>query len=347
VLEPLRTALLLASLIALIVACGAAPAPAAKAPVADPGAKLEVAERAHGDLATQLSAAPHDILAFCKTTSGDCLISLAERREALVSKHYLNSCRDSDAEKQSPCIVHELEQRGERAELASYYETENWCSRKLLECMTAYTSNAEQMAIRQRTQDRRQEVEAAPESAAAQRLPEFAKEKRAFVRSILPPQGQAECPPSTAEACEKTLDAPKAEFEAELAKAPAAYDAKRALELYAALQRAKAQCGTRELDCLQGQLPQYGASAETDKLLKQNLTFLTQQQSIRASADPETAEQCISAGVTQHSDRIVSAYQAYAAAPASPALLRLLKAFIVMHQAQLWCLTPLGKSGKR
>jgi hypothetical protein len=190
-------------------------------------------------------------------------------------------------------------------------------------------------------------VEGAPESAAAQRLPEFAKEKRDFVRSILPPKAQAECPPSTPEACEKNLDAPNAEFEAELAKAPAAYDPKRALALYVAVQRTKADCGVRELDCLQGQLPQNGASPETDKLLKQNLTLLTQQQAIRTSADPEAAESCISAGVTQHSERIVSAYQAYAAAPASPGLARLQKAFIAMHQAQLWCLMPLGKGGKR
>jgi len=352
-MEPLRTqslfGLLIASpalLVASLAACGGAPPPAPQAPAPDAEAKLTSATQAHTDLAKQLAAAPHDILVSCQTTSGDCLISVTERREALVGQYYLNACRDPDPEKQSPCIARELEQRGARAELASFYETENWCSRKLLECMSEFASNAEKMAARQRTQDRRAQVEAAPESASAERAPEFAKEKAAFVRSILPPKGQAACAPTDDEACTKKLDTPSAEFEAELAKAPADYDAKRALGLYAALQRAEAECTAPELACLLEQLPQYGANAEADKLLKQNLTLITQQQQIRATADPDSAEQCISSGVTQHSDRIVSAYQAYAREPAAAPLVKLQKAFITMHQTQLWCLMPLAK-GKR
>jgi len=347
VIELLRTTSLLGPLVALLLACSAAPQPVAVAPAADAGAKLKQAADAKAELSKQLAAAPHDILVHCQTTGGDCIISVAERREALVSKHYLNACRDPDPEKQGPCIEHELEQRGERAELASFYETENWCSRKLLECMTAFSNDAEQMAIRQRTQDRREQVEGAPESAAAERAPEFAKEKLSFVRSILPPKAQAACVPGTPAQCKKALTGPSAEFEAELVKAPASYDAKRALSAYAALRQAEAECSAPELSCLLGELAQNGASPEADKLLKQNLDLLSQQQKIRVIADPEAAEQCVSGGVTQHGNRIVSAYQAYAATPGASLLVRLQKAFIAMHQAQLWCLMPLGKPGKR
>jgi len=347
VIEPQRTTPLLGTLVALLMACSAAPQAQPKAPAADADAKLEQATQAHRELATQLGAAPHDILVHCQTTGGDCLISVAERREALVSKHYLNPCRDNDPEKQGPCIEHELEARGERADLASFYETENWCSRKLLECITAFTNDAEQMAIRQRTQDRREQIEAAPESAAAERAPEFAKERLGFVRSILPPKAQAECVPGTPAACTKLLTAPSADFETELSKAPGAYDTKRALAVYAALRQAEAECSAPELNCLLNQLAQNGGNADTDKLLKQNLDFLTQQQKIRVTADPEAADQCVSSGVTQHSNRIVSAYQAYAGAPSTALLIKLQKAFIAMHQAQLWCLTPVAKPGKR
>ena len=343
-IEPLRTSSLLGLLIASFAACGGAPPPAAQPPAPDVEAKLASATQARTDLATQLAAAPHDILVSCQTTSGDCLISVTERREALVSQYYLNACRELEPEKQSACIAHELEQRGARAALSSFYETENWCSRKLLECMSEFANNAEKMAARQRIQDRRAQVEGAPESAIAERAPEFAKERVAFVRSILPPKGQAACLPIDDEVCSKQLDAPSAEFEAELAKAPASYDAKRALELYDGLQRAEAECTAPELACLLQQLPQYGANAEADKLLKQNLTLLTQQQQIRSTADPDAADPCISSGVTQHSDRIVSAYQAYAREPAAAPLIRLQKAFITMHQTQLWCLMPLAKS---
>ena len=346
-IESPRTRSLLALLVALLGACGAAPQPESQAPTAEASAKLERATQEHTDLAAQLAKAPHDLLEHCRTRGGDCLISVAERREELVAKNYLTACRDPDPEKQSPCVAHELERQGKRPELASFYETENWCSRKLLECMTAFSNDAEQMAIRQRTDERRTQIETAPESAAAERAPDFAKERLAFVRAILPPKGQAECAPSAPEACEKKLTAPSAEFEAELNKAPAAYDPKRALTLYAALKRAEAECPAPELSCLLEQMPQYGASAGTDKLLKQNLGLLTQQQALRVRADPDAADQCISAGVTQHSERIISAYQAYAAAPGEYALLRLQKAFIAMHQTQLWCLMPLAKPGKR
>jgi len=347
VIESLRTRSILALLVALLGACGAAPQPEPQAATADANAKLELVTQAHTDLAAQLAKAPHDILEHCRTRGGDCLISVAERREEMVGKHYLTACREPDSEKQGPCIARELERQGKRAELAAFYETENWCSRKLLECMTAFANDAEQIAIRERSQERRSEVEATPESAAAERFPEFAKERLAFVRSILPPKGQAECAPSAAQDCEKKLIAPSAAFDAELGKAPAAYDPKRALTLHTALKRAEAECTSPELYCLLERLPQYGASPETEKLLNQNLSLLTQQQTIRASANPEAAEQCLSAGVTQHSDRIVSAYQAYAATPGTYALLRLQKAFIAMHQTQLWCLMPLAKRGKR
>jgi hypothetical protein len=344
---PLRTTSLLGSLAIVLLACGAAPQPEPKAPAADAAAKLEQATQAHTELRAQLTAAPPDILLHCRTTAGDCLISVAERREELVGKHYLNACRASDPDKQNPCIAQELGQRGARADLASFYETENWCSRKLLECMSAFAGDAARMAIRQRTQDRRAQVEAAAESAAIDRAPEFAKEKLAFVRSILPPPGQAACEPSTPEECEKKLAAPSAEFEAELEKTPAAYDEKRALALYAGMQRTEAECSAPDLSCLLAELGQYGASPESDKLLKQNLALIAEQQKIRANANPEGAERCLAAGVTQHSDRIVSAYQTYAATPTAFALLRLQKAFIAMHQAQLWCLMPLGKPSKR
>ncbi|MEI9953643.1 MAG: hypothetical protein WDO74_32860 [Pseudomonadota bacterium] len=346
-IESLRIPLLLGPLVALHLACSAAPQPAPQAPAADADAKLKLVTQAHSDLPAQLAAAPHVILVHCQTTAGDCLISVAERREALVGKYYLNACRDPDPDKQSPCIAHELEQRGERADLSSFYETENWCSRKLLECITAFESSAEQVAIRQRTQDRRAEIEAAPESATLTRAPEFANEKLDFVRSILPAKGQTACAPGAPAECTKALVAPSAEFEAELTLPPASYDAKRALTLYAAIHRAKAECSAPELSCLLAELAQSGASPESDKLLKQNLGLLSQQQQIRASADPAAAEQCVSTGITQHSNRIVSAYQAYAAAPATAPLLRLLKAFIAMHQTQLRCLTPLAKPSKR
>jgi hypothetical protein len=343
VLEPLRLTSRLIPLVALLWACGATPAPSPQTASADDNAKLERATQAHAELAKQLAEAKHELLDLCQTRGGDCLITVTERREELIAKNYLNACRELDADKQGPCVAHELEQRGLRAELAAFYETENWCSHKLLECMTTATHDAEQAAISERAQGRSKKIEATPEGAAAARAPEFAKERLDFVRAILPPKGQAACAATIPEACEKKLKTPTADYEAELARAQDSYDAKRALSLYIALQQAEAECAAPERSCLLSQLAQNGGTPETDKLLKQNLDLLTQQQKLRVSIDPDAAEQCINAGVTQYGDRIVSAYQGYAAEPGTYLLLKLEKTFIAMHQAQLWCLMPLAK----
>lgn len=345
--EPLRTTSRLAPLFACLWACGATPAPAPQTASPDASAKLEQASQAHAELAKKLAAAPHDLLSLCQTRGGDCLISVAERREELVSKHYLTACREPDAEKQSPCIARELEQRGLRAELAAFYETENWCSNRLLECIATSANDAEQAATRERTRTRHEKIEATPEGATAARAPEFAKEKLDFIRAILPPKGQAECAPTTDAACEKAIKGPTTEYETELARAPAAYDAKRALSLYVALQQAQAECSAPERRCLLAQMAQNGGTPDTDKLLKQNLDIIAQQQKLRVVVDPDAAEQCTTAGVSQYSSRIVSTYQAYAAEPGTFLLQKLQKTFISMHQAQLWCLMPLAKAAKR
>ena len=286
----------------------------------------------------------------CQTTAGDCLISVAERREALVSKHYLNACRDPDPEKQGPCIEHELEQRGEREELASFYETENWCSRKLLECMTAFSNDAEQMAIRQRTQDRREQVEAAPESAAAERAPEFAKEKLRLRALDLAAQRSSRVRAQHARSqCEKALDRARARnSRPSSSKPPRPTTPSARSPLYAALQRAEAECSAPELSCLLAELaakrrqPGNRQAAQAKPRLAQPAANNSASPPI-----PKPPNNASRAGVTQHSDRIVSAYQAYAAHPRAALLVRLQKAFIAMHQAQLWCLMPLGKPSKR
>ena len=300
----------------------------------------------HTALAGQLAAVSHDELLHCQTTAGDCLISVAERRDELVGKHYLNSCRDPEPEKQGSCIAHELEQRGLVADLASFYEMENWCSRELLECTAALASDATHQAARKRIQDRRAQIEADPKSVAAASEPEFVKDKLAFVRSTLPPPAQAACTAEAKAACSGALNAPRAQFEAELAKDSPAYDPERALALYAALHQAEADCHAPELTCLTGLLSQYGATPESGKLLQQNLNLLTKQQQTRLRIDADAAEQCLSAGVTQFGDRIVSAYQTYARDSGAVPFVRLQKAFLGMHQVQLDCLTNLSKHAK-
>ena len=114
-------------------------------------------------------------------------------------------------------------------------------------------------------------------------------------------------------------------------------------EAFAAVQRAEVRCTEPELSCLLGELPQYGATPESEKLFQQNLNLLEMQKKVASSVTPEAVDGCRSASVTEHSDRIVDAYQAYAKTPVVAPFVHLQKAFIALHTAELGCLSRLPK----
>ncbi len=329
---------LASALLAAELGCSPAevPAPPPKDPHSD--ARLQTATDAHHALEAQLAAASKDDLAYCRTNSGDCLISVSERREQLVHDDYLTSCSDPDPEKQSPCIAQGLEKTGKLNDLTALYEAENWCSRKLLECTADLQKDVARAAIRERARKRQREVAAAPKSVEANNLPELAGAKTSFLRTALPPDGQAICVQTTAEKCEAAAKAPTAELESELEKDDASYAKDRAIADYVAVEQAKAECYHGESTCLTGVFAQYGGNAESAKLLEQNLGLLEAQAHAKLRADADAAEQCVSENVIQNRDRIVGAYQDYVHDASSAPLLKLMHAFVSLHQAQLWCI---------
>jgi len=325
---------------------GCGPEPVAPPPAKDPHSeqRVKTATEGHQALAAQLAAIPKEDLEYCRTNSGDCLISVTERREALVQSDYLTACQDIDPEKQSSCVAENLQKMGKLEDLASFYEAENWCSRKLLECTADVQKDAARAATRERARKRRRAVEDAPKSVEAASLPDLSDDQVKFVRATLPPAAQTICAPTTPEQCAATLKAPILELEAELEKDDAAYSAERALGDYVAIERTKADCYRGEATCLRGLFSQYGGSAESSKLLDQNLTLLEAQTHAKLHADPDAVEQCLSDGVIQNRDRIVSSYQEYVGNASAVPLAKLLKAFVALHQAQLWCIQHLKNS---
>lgn len=319
---------------------GCSPAPAPPPPAKDPhsDARLQTATAAHTALASQLAAAPKEDLEYCRTNSGDCLISVTETREALVRNDYLTSCQDRDPDKQSPCVAESLEKTGKLDDLRSFYEAENWCSRMLLQCTADLAKDVARAAVRERARKRRHELEALPKVADAAAIPALAKDQASFLRSALPPAAQSICVPTTPEKCTAALKAPTAELEAEPEKDDASYTADHAIADYTAIEQAKADCYGGELTCLNGVFDQNGGNAESAKLLDQNTKLLEAQAHARLQADSDLADACISDNVIQNRDRIVSAYTDYVHDPSSPPLLKLLRAFITLHQAQLWCI---------
>jgi len=327
-------------------ACSSAIAPPVAEHDTDSAGKLQAVTLAHTALAAELAAAPHEDLLHCQNAAGDCLISVAERRDELVRRYYINACRDPAPEKQAPCLARELEQRADRTNLASYYETENWCSRKLLECTTSLANDAAHQVVRQRVQERRRQVTVAPSSVAAASAPELARERLAFVRATLPPPAQEACSGMASADCESTLKGPRSDFEAELLKAPASYDAARALALFAAIYQAEADCSTPELSCLTSAVSQYGGTLGSEKLMQQNLALLSKAQQLKATIDPDAGAQCDADAVLKYQPRIVTIYRNYVHNPGALPLMQLLATFVGLHQEQLSCLQRLSKLPK-
>lgn len=117
-----------------VLGCANPGKPSAAAPDARTTDALRRASEDHVTLEAQLAGAPEEKISRCRLTDGDCLISVAERRQTLVRSAYLTQCTHTDPENLGRCVIRELEHQQKSSELANYYELENWCFRALVRC---------------------------------------------------------------------------------------------------------------------------------------------------------------------------------------------------------------------
>ncbi|HVY30165.1 MAG TPA: hypothetical protein VHB79_26590 [Polyangiaceae bacterium] len=305
---------------------------------ADAQRRLQGIRAEHEALAKRLASAPADHLEACRSTSGDCLLQVAEQRGKLVSQFALNPCEDSaTSESRSSCVTQQLEGAGHPRELAEYYSLESWCMKQLSACTTKRVEQAKTDALNERQLARQRAAERTPEGLAAMSGVELVKARVEYVRATLPPSVDVCAPDASFEACQERVENERSAFHDSLRGE--SYDDKAATSAYVAVAHSEAACRQPELDCLSATLSKYGVFPESRKLVDRNLALLGERQKLLGQVSSEAGQHCLTSAQKQRQADIVSAYVAYAREPVLYFRMQLDKAFSELHQDEINCLS--------
>jgi hypothetical protein len=337
------THILIASV--LLSGCaGASPAPSSSA--GDAEHRLDAAIRNRDQLSQEFTANPPEIRSRCEAAAGDCLIALRERRSDLMKKYidlvYLCPPTD-DQDTRFRCVVGKRDPATDTRptdriqQFGDYFQDEGACLTELIKC-TATQKKATIVADRKtKNQERRREIETSSEAVAARSAVGAVEEKVKYVRLTFPVQTDDICVPEGREACLEQANQQLAGLDAELAKDDR-YDAKAALAAYQASKQSELACHQPELKCLLGKLPEFGANAETLRLVDRNFELIEERQKLASQVDDAVAEKCLKAGVEQHQADILQRYQDYVGQSKLYFRFQLERAFLALHSSQVECL---------
>jgi hypothetical protein len=307
-------------------------------PQEDPSSHRRVQEQStlHKELLERLADAPAAHVESCRSTAGDCLFQISDRRSQLVSRLRLNACEDSDDfQSKSRCFVSQLEKSAPR-ELGDYLAAENWCFKQLTDCTTEKAEAASRATLEALAAARMQEVEAAPAAQAARSEALATRARIVYLRATLPPDVAACAPDAEAKACGARVEDARQALDESLRRDD--YAPSTAASSYVALQGLEASCVRPELTCLSSLVRSYGVFPESRKWVDRNLELLGKRQELVARVSPENGERCLSEQQQQHQANIVSAYVVYVREPVLYFRTQLDKAFLTLHQAQVSCL---------
>ena len=328
----MRASLVLAVLLAGCAADGVEPP---RQDEADTHRRLARARTEHTELLAELSSAPTNQLEACRSSSGDCLLQVAESRGRLVSAFRLDACESAPTpETKSRCVTEQLEHAGHPHDLADYFALESWCFRQLSQCTHAKAEEARKAALDARFVARKQDVERAPEAIAARGAVALSRARIEYLRATLPPNAQV---------CQANSDAPchgveSSQRELDDGLRADDFDSARAVSRYVAAREAEASCQTSELDCLSDALASFGVFPEARKVVDRNLALLAERQKLLAQVSEEAGQHCLSSSQKQHQAGIVSAYVAYAHEQVLYFRMQLDKSFAELHEDELSCL---------
>lgn len=319
--------------------CGCAGAPSAQ-PAASPEAKraLEQAKIERERVSRELLAAPSAHRNTCEFQAGDCMVLVNESRSKLVNAHGLDVCSSNDdPQRQAACLEAELVKRGQEAELAKLYSFESSCQERILACTAELQRKDVEAARQARFEERKRQLETAPEQLSLWNAAAFAQHKVAYLRSTLPPKASEICKElRDVTSCHERAKAEVEQLEAELRRDD--YEQGRAVALYAQAKKTEASCAEPEFVCLRQGLQAYGALPETRKWLDKNLAALSLRQELGSQLPADVESDCLATAESDHQDRIVSAFQIYVKQPVVFFRNQLERAFLEMHQAQVACL---------
>lgn len=298
----------------------------------------EAARQQRQELLKRLSSAKPEQATRCEVTDGDCMILVSERREALFVPSPACEGREAPYEREE-CQGDLLVKEGKLAEVTDYYQYENWCLAKVVECADQGLEAANDQALTARLDQRRQQL---LESTDVSRLSleiGFARERVGYLRATLPHDKDSTCADlGEVKTCRERAQQATRELETELAKDDGAYDAKRAAELFQSEMTLQVSCYEPEHQCLSQTLAGAGENGESKQHLNRNLSLLKERETLRGSVPAAAQAECLDAANADFGKKVESSYARYAKKPNTLFRVFLHQAYTKLHSAQVKCL---------
>ncbi|HEY6728906.1 MAG TPA: hypothetical protein VI197_33075 [Polyangiaceae bacterium] len=298
----------------------------------------EAAREQRQALLKQLRSTTPEQANRCELSDGDCLILVGERREALFAPSAACEAREAPYEREE-CQGNLLAKEGKLAEVTDFYQYENWCLAKVVECADQGLQAANDQALTARLDQRREELLTSTDVSRLSLEIGFARERVSYLRATLPHDKDSLCADlAEVKSCRENAQQVTRELETELAKADGAFDAKRAAELFQRELTTQVSCYEPEHQCLTQTLAGAGENGESKQHLNRNLSLLKERETLRASMQEAVVDECLNAANADFGKKVESSYARYAKKPNTLFRVFLHQAYVKLHSAQVKCL---------
>lgn len=298
----------------------------------------DAARRQRQELLVQLEKVKPEQATRCEVSDGDCMILVGERREALFPANPACEGREAPYQREE-CQGELLVEEGKLAEVTDYYQYENWCLAKVVQCAERGVEAANDQAFTARLDQRRQQLLTGTDVSQLALDIDLARVRVGYLRATLPHDKDSTCADLTeVKDCRERSERNTRELETELAKDEGAYDAKRAAELFRSEMTTQASCYEPEYQCLEQTLAGAGENGESKQHLKRNLSLLKERETLRMSVPEAAVTECLEAANSDFGKKVESSYARYAKKPNTLFRVFLHQAYVKLHAAQVKCL---------
>lgn len=298
----------------------------------------EAARQERQTLLKQLRSATAEQANRCEVSDGDCMILVGERREALFAPTADCEGRADEYEREE-CQGNLLAKEGKLAEVTDYYQYENWCLAKVVECADRDLQATNDQALTARQEQRRQQLVNDTDVSRLSLEIAFARERVGYLRATLPHDKDSLCSDlEEVNECRQRARATSRDLDTELAKDDASYDAKRATELFQSEMTTQQGCYEPEHRCLSQTLAGAGENGESKQHLNRNLNLLKEREALRVNVPEAVVDECLHAASADFGKKVESSYARYAKKPNTLFRVFLHQAYVKLHSAQVKCL---------
>ena len=304
---------------------------------------LSTAKNERQELLTKFRAATPAVVSKCEVSDGDCMILVGEKREALFKPQ--PSCEaQTDVYEREGCMANLLAKDGKLHEVTEFFQYENWCLQKMVECGADEQKQAEQNEHLALVESRRQTLVKNTDVSQLAFDIAHARERVNYLRATVPGDKDAVCSAlPEVKACRERARAAGQKLDAELDKEQAAYNPALASEFFRSEMTEQAGCFQPEYECLFEHVSSVGENRESKRHLERNLKLIKEREELVQRLPADRAQECLTAAETDYGKGVSKAYGRYA--KKSNTLYRILlhQAYVKLHTAEVKCLKHQAK----